>query len=273
MLAIRNPRGHRAVAGAEGAAGAGAPRVQRAASIPMRSRSPRKLGRGRPRRAGLDRLRAGASRTVPAPDPSRRPRGARHAGKALRTRRSSALGTGWSSRSRSASRYTSTSEHSLDGAKSARRPSSSSLRSGKPELVDAPRVATCCSTGGRGRSNSAAKRFRTGSDRGGALYPGADPCRGGAQTERRCSRRSHVLACRRGARRERPAAGSRGGAMSGWMPRGCSARGARYYARIWTGVVQVIRPERALQMAAGDDPKPTLASLEAQWKELKDRWK
>ena len=38
-------------------------------------------------------------------------------------------------------------------------------------------------------------------------------------------------------------------------------------------VTQVILPERALQMAAGDDPKPTLASLETQWKELKERWK
>jgi hypothetical protein len=38
-------------------------------------------------------------------------------------------------------------------------------------------------------------------------------------------------------------------------------------------VLQVILPERALQMAAGDDPKPTLASLEAQWKELKERWR
>src|SRR5262245_9689846 len=38
-------------------------------------------------------------------------------------------------------------------------------------------------------------------------------------------------------------------------------------------VLQVILPERALQMAAGDDPKATLTSLEAQWKELKDRWK
>jgi hypothetical protein len=38
-------------------------------------------------------------------------------------------------------------------------------------------------------------------------------------------------------------------------------------------VLQVILPERALQMAAGDDPKPTLTSLEAQWKDLKERWK
>ena len=38
-------------------------------------------------------------------------------------------------------------------------------------------------------------------------------------------------------------------------------------------VAQVILPERALQIAAGDDPKPTLASLESQWKELKERWK
>ena len=38
-------------------------------------------------------------------------------------------------------------------------------------------------------------------------------------------------------------------------------------------VLQVILPERALQMAAGDDPKPTLASLESQWEELKERWK
>jgi tetratricopeptide (TPR) repeat protein len=38
-------------------------------------------------------------------------------------------------------------------------------------------------------------------------------------------------------------------------------------------VSQVILPERAVQMAAGDDPKPTLALLESQWKEIKEQWK
>jgi hypothetical protein len=38
-------------------------------------------------------------------------------------------------------------------------------------------------------------------------------------------------------------------------------------------VVQVILPERALQLAAGDDPRATLASLENQWAEIKERWK
>ena len=65
-----------------------------------------------------------------------------------------------------------------------------------------------------------------------------------------------------------------GAAVAAWV-RAASLgdRGAALREDLDRLVTQVILPERALQMAAGDDPKPTLASLEGQWKELKERWK
>jgi hypothetical protein len=65
-----------------------------------------------------------------------------------------------------------------------------------------------------------------------------------------------------------------GAAVAAWVRAAAlGARGAALREDLDRLVAQVILPERALQLAAGDDPKPTLASLESQWKEIKERWK
>ena len=65
-----------------------------------------------------------------------------------------------------------------------------------------------------------------------------------------------------------------GAAVAAWVRAvSLGERGAALREDLDRLVTQVILPERALQMAAGDDPKPTLASLEGQWKDVKERWK
>lgn len=65
-----------------------------------------------------------------------------------------------------------------------------------------------------------------------------------------------------------------GAAVAAWVrAASLGARGAALREDLDRLVVQVILPERAMQMAAGDDPRPTLESLQAQWKTIKERWK
>jgi hypothetical protein len=65
-----------------------------------------------------------------------------------------------------------------------------------------------------------------------------------------------------------------GAAVAAWVRAAAhGTRGAALRDDLDRLVVQVILPERAMQLAAGDDPKPTLASLEKQWGEIKERWK
>jgi len=65
-----------------------------------------------------------------------------------------------------------------------------------------------------------------------------------------------------------------GAAVAAWVRAGSSgARGEALRKDIERLVVQVILPERARQVAAGGDARPTLSSLLAQWEQTKERWK
>jgi hypothetical protein len=65
-----------------------------------------------------------------------------------------------------------------------------------------------------------------------------------------------------------------GAAVAGWVRAGATgSRGEALREDLERLIVQVILPERARQLAAGGDPRPTLSSLLAQWEQIKDRWK
>jgi hypothetical protein len=65
-----------------------------------------------------------------------------------------------------------------------------------------------------------------------------------------------------------------GAAVAGWVrAASLGPRGTALREDLDRLVVQVILPERALQLASGGDPKPVLASLEAQWQAIKERWR
>jgi hypothetical protein len=65
-----------------------------------------------------------------------------------------------------------------------------------------------------------------------------------------------------------------GAAVAGWVrASSLGPRGAALRDDLDRLVIYVILPERASQLAAGGDAKPALASLEAQWAQIKDRWK
>jgi hypothetical protein len=65
-----------------------------------------------------------------------------------------------------------------------------------------------------------------------------------------------------------------GAAVAAWVrATSFGSRGATLRDDLDRLVAQVLLPERALQLAAGDDPRATLASLENQWAEIKERWK
>lgn len=64
-----------------------------------------------------------------------------------------------------------------------------------------------------------------------------------------------------------------GAAAAAWIRAGSmGARGAALRQDLDRLVLQVILPERARQLAAGADPRPTLAYLQGQWEDLKEKW-
>jgi len=64
-----------------------------------------------------------------------------------------------------------------------------------------------------------------------------------------------------------------GAAASGWIRAGSMGpRGASLRADLDRLMLQVVLPERARELAPGADPRPVLAQLETEWRDLKQKW-
>jgi hypothetical protein len=64
-----------------------------------------------------------------------------------------------------------------------------------------------------------------------------------------------------------------GAAMAGWIRAGVLGdRGQTLRHDLDRLMLQVILPERAREIATDSDPRPTLAALEAEWTQVKEKW-
>ena len=66
---------------------------------------------------------------------------------------------------------------------------------------------------------------------------------------------------------------ARGAATTGWIRAGAMGpRGVALRVDLDRLMTQVVLPERARELAPGADPRPVLAQLESQWRDLKQKW-